>query len=89
MPEALFYVQNTQIQVEKCVLWWKDNDCGYTADLVEARAFTRAEIKARIPILPELALIIWQKEIVDALIEHHIAGRKLKQFTGVPVHNFS
>ncbi|MEK2647363.1 hypothetical protein [Bdellovibrio sp. BCCA] len=76
----LFYLQDTRDTVGNSLLWWANNDSGYTCDIRCARVWTMDELNDRFS-LKDTALPskykIHQKDRIDRLIQCHIDAQDI------------
>jgi len=67
---SLYYVENIkQGKVGNCMLFWRENDYGYTCELREARKFELSELPSNTE-----KYKVWPCEYLDLFVSHHVSG---------------
>jgi hypothetical protein len=68
-----YYIQrHASGTVGNCVLFWKNNDHGYTCDLEEARVFSQSEMEQIIGRDIDNKYRAWPKEYLDGIAQKHV-----------------
>jgi len=65
-----YYLPDSRDYVGNSMLWWKQDKCGYTTDIMKAHIFTEEEAKGQHECRE--TDIPWEKEYIDSKIKFHI-----------------
>ena len=68
-----YYIQNHERGVVgNCLLWWRENDNGYTCDLDDARVFDDSEEDFKDIVKNTAKYTAWKKDYIDECARRHV-----------------
>lgn len=68
-----YYIQrHASGLVGNCMLWWRNNGCGYTCDLSEAEVFDGANEHFKRIVSDSSKYTAWEQEYTDACARRHV-----------------
>lgn len=76
----LYYIErHASGKVGNCLLFWKEDDRGYTCNLSEARVFSYQEATALVDQGGDSKYTAWNKKHLDSISCLHVDCQKLRQ----------